>query len=305
MAAKSCPTCGVPIAESDLFCRACGSPLVERTVALPRDALRPPGEPDAPGGPPRDAAGPPAGGVERTVAMSREGLRAPPAEAEETGAAPRDALRPPPAQVEGTVAMSREALRPPASPPPPQSPWAAGAQAERSPGVDVPGPGPGPGERSFGGGVATPPPGPADRGFAAGVPAVSDFAAPARHAEYAGFWVRFLAVFIDGIILGIVSLVLRLVLGVTAAGLFNIVIGAAYFVYCFSQWGGQTIGARAVGIKVVDGNGGLLSPGAAFIRWLGSIVSSIILGIGYLMMIWDARKQTLHDKMAGSFVIKV
>ncbi len=127
--------------------------------------------------------------------------------------------------------------------------------------------------------------------------------------EYAGFWIRFLALFIDGIIIGIVAGFISVLLGRGAGAgsggplLIRTVISAVYVVVALSRWG-QTVGALAVGIKVVDVNGGLLSPGAAFIRWIGSIVSGIILGIGYLMMIWDPRKQTLHDKMAGSYVVK-
>jgi uncharacterized RDD family membrane protein YckC len=64
------------------------------------------------------------------------------------------------------------------------------------------------------------------------------------------------------------------------------------------------VGKLAVGIKVVDINGGLLSPSAAFIRWIGYWVSGLLIGIGYLMVAWDPRKQGLHDKMAGSFVVK-
>jgi uncharacterized RDD family membrane protein YckC len=38
---------------------------------------------------------------------------------------------------------------------------------------------------------------------------------------------------------------------------------------------------------------------------IGKIVSSIILFIGYLMILWDGKKQGLHDKIAGTVVIKV
>lgn len=128
--------------------------------------------------------------------------------------------------------------------------------------------------------------------------------------EYAGFWIRFLALFIDIVVLSIVTSFIGVLFGQGAgragggAFVINTIIGAAYDVIALSRWG-QTVGALAVGIKVADVNGGLLSPGAAFLRWIGSIVSGIILLIGYFMMIWDARKQTLHDKIAGSFVVKV
>lgn len=143
--------------------------------------------------------------------------------------------------------------------------------------------------------------------------------------QYMGFWIRVVAALIDGIILSVVNNIVTrpigpgfeverdfsdrvtsiqfnpgnffLTLAVTSA------ISIAYFVVGYSRWG-QTVGKLALGIKVVDANGRLLSPGKAFIRWLGAIVSALILFIGYLMVAWDPRKQALHDKMAGSFAIK-
>lgn len=144
---------------------------------------------------------------------------------------------------------------------------------------------------------------------------------------YAGFWIRFVAALIDGIILGIVGGVLGLLLPSAVGALFTVVVSAGYFIYSFSQWNGQPIGARAVGVKVVDVNGGLLTPSAATIRWGAANISSIaialaqlsgnsaafalaaLLGllqlIGYLMMLGSPMKQTFHDRVAGSIVVKV
>ena len=44
--------------------------------------------------------------------------------------------------------------------------------------------------------------------------------------------------------------------------------------------------------------------GQATGRYFGKILSTVILFIGYLMMIWDEKKQTLHDKMANTLVVK-
>ena len=149
----------------------------------------------------------------------------------------------------------------------------------------------------------------------------------AVQTQYAGFWIRFLALFIDGIILGIVNAVFNLALGPGVGSLIGLAISAAYYIYSFTQWNGQTIGARAASIKVVDGQGRLLTTNAAAIRWavanasgfvfalgwlaespallgIGSLVALLQL-IGYLMMLWSPQKQTFHDKMAGSYVIKV
>ena len=86
------------------------------------------------------------------------------------------------------------------------------------------------------------------------------------------------------------------------AGGLGALLGLAYYVYFLSSTG-QTLGAKVMGIKVVDGNGKVLSTGSAVVRVLGSYVSGMLLGIGYLWMLRDADKQTLHDKMAGSYVV--
>ena len=65
-----------------------------------------------------------------------------------------------------------------------------------------------------------------------------------------------------------------------------------------------TLGKKALGLKVTSLTGDRISFGQATGRFFGKYVSAIILFIGYLMMIWDDRKQTLHDKMAGTLVVK-
>ena len=70
---------------------------------------------------------------------------------------------------------------------------------------------------------------------------------------------------------------------------------------------GQTLGNRAVGIKVVDKmNGQPIGPARAFIRLLvRSIASGLLCGLGYWWMLWDEEKQTWQDKVANSYVITV
>lgn len=127
---------------------------------------------------------------------------------------------------------------------------------------------------------------------------------------YAGVGSRFIALLIDGVILGVIGSVVGLIVDGNAAAtsgtssLLSIIIGAAYFIGLIGS-SGMTLGGRVLGVKVVDANGQQPSYGTAAIRWIGSYVSAIILLIGYLMAFWDGRKQTLHDKMAGTFVVKV
>jgi uncharacterized RDD family membrane protein YckC len=126
--------------------------------------------------------------------------------------------------------------------------------------------------------------------------------AQATTSARAGFWRRFAAAFIDGILVGIVSGILRLILGNTGAGL-GFLVGIAYYTY-FHGNTGQTPGDAALSIRVVDKETGTpIGYGRAFVRWLVSIVSGIVLLIGYLWMLWDSEKQTWHDKAANSVVV--
>ncbi len=68
---------------------------------------------------------------------------------------------------------------------------------------------------------------------------------------------------------------------------------------------GQTVGAKVAKVRVINLNGSQLGYLRATIRYLVSGISALILGLGYLMMLKDAKRQTLHDKFAGSLVISI
>jgi uncharacterized RDD family membrane protein YckC len=122
--------------------------------------------------------------------------------------------------------------------------------------------------------------------------------------EYAGFFERFLAVLIDAVILSIASAVIRMVLGSIVGALIGLALGIAYEVYFLSSPKQATIGKQAMGIIVTDLNGGRIDPGKAALRWVGKIISCIILFIGYIMAAFTERKQALHDMIAGTLVLK-
>jgi len=80
------------------------------------------------------------------------------------------------------------------------------------------------------------------------------------------------------------------------------------FVYLFQlAKSGRTWGRKIVGIKVINEQTGEAPGwGKAIGRQLfASFISAQIIYIGYLWMLWDDKKQTLHDKVAGTHVIKV
>jgi uncharacterized RDD family membrane protein YckC len=119
----------------------------------------------------------------------------------------------------------------------------------------------------------------------------------------AGFWRRFAAAFIDGILLGVIGVILLAALKSVGYAI-DIVIGLAYYTYLEGGPRGQTLGKRALGIRVVDfDSGGPIGYGRAFVRYIGRIVSALVIYIGYLWMLWDREKQTWHDKFANDVVV--
>jgi uncharacterized RDD family membrane protein YckC len=126
--------------------------------------------------------------------------------------------------------------------------------------------------------------------------------------EKIGFWRRFAAIFIDGIAVVIVSSVLNgLVFGGDAVrgNSLSTLIGLAYYMYFWSSYGhGQTPGSRVLGIRVVKTDGTELSLTGAFIRYVGFILSCIVIFIGVIWVAFDANKQGWHDKIASTYVVK-
>ena len=120
----------------------------------------------------------------------------------------------------------------------------------------------------------------------------------------ATFGVRFVAALLDGVLLFIVGLVIRLLLGVVVGFAINLVAGLAYYTYLEGSPSGQTVGKRAMNIRVIDfRTGGPIGSSRALIRYLGRIVSSFVCLLGYLWMLWDNERQTWHDKIAESVVV--
>jgi uncharacterized RDD family membrane protein YckC len=122
----------------------------------------------------------------------------------------------------------------------------------------------------------------------------------------AGFWRRFAAMLVDGVIIVIVYGILVVIVGASAAYGLLIVVSLAYFTYFEGSERGQTPGKMALGIRVIDfGGGGSIGYGRAFIRWIGRIVSQLPIFLGYFWMLWDNERQTWHDKFANDVVVPV
>jgi len=118
----------------------------------------------------------------------------------------------------------------------------------------------------------------------------------------AGFGARLGAVLIDSIVVGVVLVILYLIDPILYV-VIGLPINIGYYIVLEGGPSGQTVGKKALGIRVVDFNtGGAIGFGRAFLRWIGRIPSSIFL-LGYLWMLWDPQKQTWHDKIATTVVV--
>lgn len=134
--------------------------------------------------------------------------------------------------------------------------------------------------------------------------------------KYAGFWKRFVAAFLDGIILYILGALIGFVFGLlyatalrTAEGLeaisliLGFVISWLYYALMESSSQQATLGKQAMGIIVTDLNNNRISFARATGRYFAKIISGIILLIGYIMAAFTEKKQALHDIIASTLVI--
>jgi uncharacterized RDD family membrane protein YckC len=136
--------------------------------------------------------------------------------------------------------------------------------------------------------------------------------------RYAGFWLRFVAWVMDSAMLAALPLIVALIIApiffttsrtVAVLGVIFFIVpvvgttGWLYYALMESSSYQATMGKRALGLRVVGLNGEPVSFGRASGRFFLKILSSILL-IGYLMAAFTARKQALHDMMAGCIVIR-
>lgn len=136
--------------------------------------------------------------------------------------------------------------------------------------------------------------------------------------KYAGFWWRVLAYVIDYFILtiayGLAGAILWSSLGFygyRAGAIRAIVIIMAplvgywlYFALSESSAWRATLGKKICGLIVVGEDGRQISFGRATGRYFSKILSGLILGVGFLMAGWTAKKQALHDKIVDCLVLK-
>jgi len=128
----------------------------------------------------------------------------------------------------------------------------------------------------------------------------------------AGFWRRLSAAAIDGLIIFGINLVLGAITALInsnavgiIANLLSLAISITYYVY-FIGSRGQTPGKIALKIKVVRTDNVPMTYMTAFLREVvGKFLSGLIFALGYFWMIWDKNKQTWHDHLAKTQVVRV
>ena len=138
--------------------------------------------------------------------------------------------------------------------------------------------------------------------------------------EFATFWQRFVASFIDGIVVSAVTQPLSAIIGLlvrdgaafrhaneAAVGMQMAIgqcIGWLYFALMATSSKQGTLGMMAMGLVVTDLEGKPITFARATGRHFATILSGLTCSIGYLMMLWTEKKQTLHDIIAGTLILQ-
>ncbi len=146
-------------------------------------------------------------------------------------------------------------------------------------------------------------------------------------SEHAGLAERILSHIIDSVLLFVVAIILSILvvlifwiarplivsftgqysvfgIGVLFFFIFWFAIPVFYFTYFICN-GGQTLGKSVMKIKVVDKNGNHIGYLKAFLRYLIiQILSFFPLFLAFLLIVFDKEKQSLHDKIVGTYVVK-
>lgn len=134
--------------------------------------------------------------------------------------------------------------------------------------------------------------------------------------QHAGFWIRALAWLIDALLMNVALTGLLVTAGFTPEEIYStkrpqaavVIIGlVAHWLYQSllesSAWQ-STVGKKLLGLRVVNTDESRIGFGRATARHFSMFISSFILGIGFIMVAFTKRKQGLHDKIAGTLVIR-
>jgi uncharacterized RDD family membrane protein YckC len=136
---------------------------------------------------------------------------------------------------------------------------------------------------------------------------------PMALPQFAGFWIRGLALMIDAIIVGALTFLIALWFkpppGETASPfpLGTILQIGLVFLYMPVLWVSPlqaTLGQRLCHLRVTEGFGGRITFTRGIVRAIAMLLSGLTLGSGFLMAAFTERKRSLHDILADTCVVK-
>jgi uncharacterized RDD family membrane protein YckC len=79
--------------------------------------------------------------------------------------------------------------------------------------------------------------------------------------------------------------------------------GMLYFSFVPAWWRGQTLGKRALGLRVVELTGKPMTVFQCLKRYGGYAAGMATGGLGFLQVLWDSNRQAIQDKTAHTIVI--
>jgi uncharacterized RDD family membrane protein YckC/DNA-directed RNA polymerase subunit RPC12/RpoP len=135
--------------------------------------------------------------------------------------------------------------------------------------------------------------------------------------SYAGFWIRFAAKFVDGLILGVPFMMVFLFVGFRASQsstpgepdflalavqLGFYVINMCYTIFFLGKFG-ATPGKMVCKLHVVTAQGDKIGYGRATGRFFAEILSGMVCYIGYIIAAFDSQKRSLHDHICSTRVV--
>jgi len=136
--------------------------------------------------------------------------------------------------------------------------------------------------------------------------------------DYAGFWKRFGAIFIDGLVVNIPIYIAFLVIAFAAsdtkgqphpliafAGIPLMFVQMIYEGIMLSSKDGQTLGKIAMRLRVVRPDGSSITSGQAWGRAAMRLVLGCLWIVDYIPVFFTAEKTTLHDMVAGTRVVEI
>lgn len=122
---------------------------------------------------------------------------------------------------------------------------------------------------------------------------------------YAGFWRRWFALVLDSLIIAGPILALEAMTGkVLVPQYMMTIIWLVYYMFMDSSKYQGSLGKIIMGIKITSLDGERISPLRALGRHVAAWLSTLIILVGYLMQPFTGKRQTLHDIIAKTLVVK-